>query len=101
MRQHEGYDRWTEPLDSERERWYLGIECDGEFGERRGAACMRGAGRLPMRERRCAHYGRGAKRGQRDAVGRARPSHDGLRCVIEGEAADEPVLGHAHGGGWV
>ena len=69
---------WTEPLESERERGYLGIESDRGLGERRGAACMREAGRLPMRERRCAHYGRGVKRGQRDAIGRARLPRNGL-----------------------
>ena len=33
-------------------QWYLGIECDCGCGEMRGAACMRVAGRLPVRERR-------------------------------------------------
>ncbi|MGH9575800.1 MAG: hypothetical protein ACRD3R_00065, partial [Terriglobales bacterium] len=31
---------WTEPLDSERERWYLGIECRRGSGEVHGERFM-------------------------------------------------------------
>ena len=31
---------WTEPLESERERPYLGNECDGGCDEVREVACM-------------------------------------------------------------
>jgi hypothetical protein len=31
---------WTEPLESERERSYLGNECDGEWDEVREVASM-------------------------------------------------------------
>ena len=62
---------WTEPRESERERWYLGNECGGGYGEERDLGCMSEASCVPMRKWRWAHYGRGGRRGQRERAGRA------------------------------
>ena len=88
---------WTEPLDSGCGRWYLGIEsrrgCDG----RRVAGYMSVAGRLPVLERRCEHYGRGLKMGQRSHLAQARLPRRDERFVIWSGNTDEALC--AHGGG--
>jgi len=56
---------WTEPLDSASGQLCLGIECDRGCGAVRGVECIDGAGGVPMRGWRCAHYGRGVNGGQR------------------------------------
>ena len=88
---------WTEPLESARERWYLGNECDGGWGEVREAAYMSEASRVPIREERCAHYGRGGRRGQRERAGRAGSAKAWRRFAMR--RGDVSTGLRVHGGG--
>src|SRR3970282_2330727 len=89
--------RWTEPLDSARERWYLGKECECGCGDVREVACMSEASYVPIRKWRWAHYGRGVKGGQR--TGAARATLLSVHAGLDGGWGRGCESGARHGGG--